>query len=113
MGGLEFHCVSELDKRYIDEYFERCGLLLERGRNSRILIMDLSAIDGSRNDSGSLLYSLCRHLDVHPEEVEQQSSGQDESWLLRCLQLTGPEIYKSGISVFARQLLLGLFHHGT
>jgi hypothetical protein len=110
-GSLEFHCVSELDRRYVNEYFERCGLLLERGRNARILIIELSGVDGSRFDFGALLYSLCRHIDLQPVEAEDKSSGRDGSWFVKCLQLAGPEVYKSGVAVFARELLTGLFQH--
>ena len=109
-GSLEFHCASELDKRYIIEFFERCGINPERGRNSKILLVDLSTIDSSIINAADVLSRFCGKLGIKfsiPQDVKTEKDG---TWLVSSLQTIRTELVKCGISVVAKELFTGLLH---
>ena len=107
-GSLEFHCASELDKRYVMEFFERCGINPEQGRNSRILIVELSGIDSNRINASAVFNGLCAQLGVINPKKADDSTDKGGRWFISCLQLSGPELFKSGVSVVARELFTRL-----
>lgn len=111
-GSLEFHCASELDRRYVMEFFERCGINPEQGRNSKILIVELSGIDSKRINASAVFDGLCSQLGVNNPQKVDDSSEKGGKWLMRCFQLSGPELFKSGVSVVARVLLTRLLQDG-
>ncbi len=44
------------------EFFERCGINPEQGRNSKILIVELSDIDGNRIKASAVFDGLSSQL---------------------------------------------------
>jgi len=109
-GSLEFHCASELDKRYINEFFERCGINPERGRNSKILLVELSTIDSSIINAADVLSRICRNLGIKlsdPQDIKTEKGG---AWMVSSMQTIRTELLKCGISVVTKELLTGLLH---
>lgn len=109
-GRLEFHCASLLDKRFVSEFFERCGINPEYGRNSKILFVDLASIDRSRINATAIFDGLCAQLQVQPPQSSAVSSETGGSWMVRRLQYSKSELVKIGITVVARELLGRLLH---
>lgn len=109
-GSLEFHCASELDKRYIVEFFERCGINPERGRNSKILFVDLSTIDGNVVNVVDVLSRFCGKLGIKFSMPQDSNADKNGTWLVASLQTFKTELVKCGISVVVKELLTGLLH---
>lgn len=109
-GRLEFHCASLLDKRFVSEFFERCKINPEYGRNSKILRVDLASIDLTRINATSIFDGLCAQLQIQPAQSSAVSSDTGGSWLVRCLQDSRQELVKIGITVVTRELLSRLLH---
>ena len=109
-GSLEFHCASELDKRYITEFFERCGINPERGRSSKILLVDLSMIDSSIINTADVLSKLCRNLGVNFTNPQSAKTTKDGVWMVSSLQYIKTELMKCGLSVVAKELFTALLH---
>lgn len=109
-GRLEFHCLSLLDKRFVSEFFERCGINPEHGRNSKILLVDLASIDRSRINATAIFDGLCAQLQIQPPQPSAVSSETGGSWLVRCLQDSRQELVKIGITDVARELLSRFLH---
>ena len=109
-GSLEFHCASELDKRYITEFFERCGINPERGRNSKILLVDLSTIDNSIINTADVLSKFCRNLGINFTNPQSAKTTKDGVWMVSSLQTIRTELIRCGVSVVAKELFTALLH---
>ena len=94
------------------EFFERCGINPEQGRNSRILIVELSDIDSNRINASAVFNGLCAQLRVNNPKKADESTDKGGRWLISFLQLSAPELFKSGVSVVTRELLIRQLNGG-
>jgi len=109
-GILEFHCVSQLDKRYLSEFFERCGINPEMGGNSKILLVHLSTINTSLISTADVLSNLCLNLGIRFAISQSGNTAEEGAWMVSGLQAIRTELVKCGVSLVAKELLAALSH---
>ena len=90
------------------EFFERCGINPEQGRNSRILIVELSGIDSNRINASTVFNGLSAQLGMINPKKADEDTDKGGRWFISCLQLSAPELFKSGVSVVAHELFTRL-----